>query len=197
MGVALTLHVWNIVRPNSRRQENFRSSLQKLAGFLRVVCCVSTTQRSQFDLGGRRSDIIEEFMDLDMEPKPEAQWWTSTYMAEDGVTLKVGSMGESWEMPFVAEFDLLEYRFRRNGKGIQGTERMLKTGMGSWWRNALIYRAKGLSLKTKCERVVSHVVSTALNGRVNWPWSGERVNESQTMGIKDPGTYSQTKDESK
>ena len=65
------------------------------------------------------NDIIDELMNLDMEPKPESLWWRSTYKAEDGMTLKVGSRGENWEMPFVEVFDLLEYRFRRNGKGIQ------------------------------------------------------------------------------
>ena len=25
------------------------------------------------------NDIIEELLDLDMEPKPESLWWTSTY----------------------------------------------------------------------------------------------------------------------
>ena len=36
------------------------------------------------------NDIIEELIDLDMERKPESLWWTSVYMAEDGVTFKVG-----------------------------------------------------------------------------------------------------------
>ena len=38
-------------------------------------------------------------------------------------------------------FDFLGYRFRRNGPGIQGTERTLKKGMGSWWSDGHIYRA--------------------------------------------------------
>ena len=42
------------------------------------------------------------------------------------------------------------YRFRRNGQGIQGTQRTLKKKMGSWWRNAHIYRAKSVPLRTKC-----------------------------------------------
>ena len=102
--------------------------------------------------------------------------WTSTYKAEDGVTLEVGSRGKSWEMPCVEGFDLLLYRFRRNGKGIHGTERTLKKGMGGgWWRDARIYRAQSVSMKAKCESVVSHVFSTALNRSVNWLWIGERV----------------------
>ena len=72
-------------------------------------------------------------------------------------------------------FDFLGYRFRRNGKGIQATERTLKKGMGMWWRDAHFYRAKSVSLRTNCDRVVSQVFSAGLNGSVNWPWSGGRV----------------------
>ena len=59
--------------------------------------------------------------------------------------------------------DFLVYRFRRNAKGIQGTERTLKKGMGGWWRDAHIYHAKTVSLRTKCAMVVSQVFSTGLN----------------------------------
>ena len=45
--------------------------------------------------------------------------------------------------------------------------------------------------------MVSRVFSAALNGGVNWPWSGEESDESQTMGIKDLETDSQTKVESR
>ena len=79
------------------------------------------------------NDIIRELMDLEMEPKPEPLWWTSTYDAEVGAT-EVGR-GKNWEMPFLEEF-------RRNGKGIQGTERTLKKGMGSWSADSHICRAK-------------------------------------------------------
>ena len=55
-------------------------------------------------------------------------WWTSTRTDEVEMVLEVGSTGKSWEMSFVEEFDLLEYQFRRNGKDLQGTERMRKKG---------------------------------------------------------------------
>ena len=32
-------------------------------------------------------DIIEDLMDLDMDPKPESLWWTSTYKDEVESTL--------------------------------------------------------------------------------------------------------------
>ena len=58
------------------------------------------------------NDIFEEFMELDMEPKRE-------------------SRGKSWDMPIVGALDLLSYRLRRTGKGIQGTENTRRKGMGS------------------------------------------------------------------
>ena len=39
------------------------------------------------------NDIIEELLDLDMEPKPESLWWTTTYTDEGTATLRVGSRG--------------------------------------------------------------------------------------------------------
>ena len=64
------------------------------------------------------NDIIEELMDVDTEPKLES-WWTSTYKEENERTLKVGSRGNSWDLPLVEPFDLLGHRFRRSGRGIQ------------------------------------------------------------------------------
>ena len=74
------------------------------------------------------------------------------------------SGGKIWEVPFVEEFGLLGCRCHRNGKGTRETEK------GRWWRDAHICRSKNVSLGTRCERVASHVFSTALNGSANWPW---------------------------
>ena len=101
---------------------------------------------------------FDELTDLDMEPKLKL-WWTSTYKAEVDMTLEVGGREKSWEMPFVEVFNL---RFRRDAKGIQDAERTLKKGMGRWWRDSHIYRAKSVSLRTKCETVVSQVFSVGL-----------------------------------
>ena len=38
--------------------------------------------------------VIQELMDLDMEPKPVTFWWTSTYKADGGKTLQVGGKGK-------------------------------------------------------------------------------------------------------
>ena len=40
--------------------------------------------------------ITEELMELDMESKPESLWWTSTYKAEDGLTLTVPKQKHTW-----------------------------------------------------------------------------------------------------
>ena len=41
----------------------------------------------------------------------------------------------------------------------------------------------------KCGRVLSHVYSTAMNGSINWPWSGAMPNKSTSMGSQDPTSY--------
>ena len=69
------------------------------------------------------NDIIEELLDLDMEPKPESLWWTSTHKHEDKRTLCVGDRGKLWDLAFCEVFDVLGYRFHRDGKGFQGAER--------------------------------------------------------------------------
>ena len=106
------------------------------------------------------NDIIEELLNLDMEPKPESLWWTSSYEEEDKLTFQVGGGGKDWELPFREVFEVLGYRFQRDGKGTQGVEKTLRKGMGSWWCDAYIYRSKSVSLTTKCQRVISHVFGT-------------------------------------
>ena len=61
------------------------------------------------------TDINEELMDLDMEPKPGSLRCTRTYKDEE--------QRENWETPFVEVFDLLGSRFRWIGKGLQETEK--------------------------------------------------------------------------
>ena len=41
------------------------------------------------------NDVIEELLDLDMEPKPESLWWTSTYEEEEKLTLQVRERGKN------------------------------------------------------------------------------------------------------
>ena len=68
---------------------------------------------------------------------------------------------------------MLGYRYHRSGKGMQGVQKTLCQGMGSWWRDHFIYRSRSVPLLTKCRRIISHVFSTAVNGSLNWNWTAE------------------------
>ena len=93
-------------------------------------------------------DIIEELLDLDMEPKPESLWFMSTHQVEYTSTLKVVYRGLAWDLP-------------------------KKTCLKSW---NTVYIAMGWCLRVQnpCERNVGEYSatseSTALEGCVNWPW---------------------------
>ena len=117
------------------------------------------------------NDIIEELLDLDMERNPESLWWTSTFQDENMRTLRVGVRDRAWDLLLCEVFDVLGYRFHRNGKGFQGVERSMCKALRSWWRD------KYITMTTKCKRVHSHVYSTVLNGSINWPWSGAVINK--------------------
>ena len=83
------------------------------------------------------NDIIEELLDLDLEPKPESLWWMSTYKEEDKSTLKMGYAVR----PGVGSSG----RFRRTGKGGSGdgkdTEKWNGMLVAGWVH---IYRAKSV-----------------------------------------------------
>ena len=77
-------------------------------------------------------DIIEELLDLDMEPKRESLWWTSTHKHEDMRTLCVGGRAKVRDLPFCEIFDVLGYRFhrregvsRRRVQYVQGIEELV------------------------------------------------------------------------
>ena len=106
------------------------------------------------------NDVIEELLDLDMEPKLESLWWTSTHEAEEKETLKMVNRGLAWDLSFIGWQRVSGCRSNVCAKG-----------MGSWWRDGYICRSERVPMKTKCRRVLSHVYSTAQNGSVNWPWS--------------------------
>ena len=85
------------------------------------------------------------------------------------LTHKVAGRGTEWDQPSMEVFDVLGYRFNREGKGAQGVERHCEK---EWEVGGvsfiIIYRSRSLPLKTKCQGVFSNVFSTALNGSVNW-----------------------------
>ena len=95
------------------------------------------------------NDIFEKLLGLDMEPKPESLY----NKEEDGASLKVGIEVTTGVSFFSNVFDVLGYRFHRDGKGAQGIEKTLRGGLGP---------IEECPLKSKCHPVVSQVFSTAL-----------------------------------
>ena len=79
------------------------------------------------------NDIIEELLDLDMEPKPESLWWTSTYNHEDMRTLRMEGRDKVWDLPFCEVSNVLGYRFssrweevsRCRAQDVQGPEKLV------------------------------------------------------------------------
>ena len=130
------------------------------------------------------NDIIEELLDLDMEPKTESLWWTSTCKEEEKNTLQVGCRTRVWELPLREVFKILGYRYHRDGKGFQGAESTTCKGMGSLCRGTYICRSKTVPMAAKCKRVHGHVYSTVLNGSINWPWSGATINTVRAWEAK-------------
>ena len=113
-------------------------------------------------------DIIEELLDLDSEPKAESLQCSSIHQAEEKETMKVENRGLTWDLAFKDVFEVLGYRFHRDGRESQGAGRTSCNGMASRWRDACIYRTKIAPMKKKCRRVFSHVCATALDGSVIW-----------------------------
>ena len=67
------------------------------------------------------NDLIEELQDLDVEPKLESLWWTSTY--KNVATLKVVRRGQNWDLPFMEVFDGLgRPLFKRWERGARSGE---------------------------------------------------------------------------
>ena len=64
------------------------------------------------------------------------------------------------------------------GRAHKDLKKTFRKAMGSWWRDAYIYHSKSVPLLTKCQRVVSHVSSTALNCSASWTWN---VNNARTV----------------
>ena len=70
-------------------------------------------------------DIIEDLLDVDMEPQPESLWWTSTHKHEEMRTLSVGNRDRAWNLTFCEVFDVLGYRFHLDGKEFHCAERTM------------------------------------------------------------------------
>ena len=128
--------------------------LEEMKDVTRSVCrltstgyCVMTIEK----LTRMVNDIIEELSILEMEPKLASLRWTSTFKEHER-TLKGGELGKIGMCRSWTRLTLV-CRFRSTGKGVQGTDKTLREGLGSWWRDAHINRAKSVSLRRTCDRV--------------------------------------------
>ena len=97
-------------------------------------------------LGNMLSELTKELEELEMDLTEESLRWTSTTGEEVAETVTIGWDGKEWEVPFVRRFEILGYRFRRDGKGSEGGTRLAKR-FRSWWRDRLIYSARDEPLK--------------------------------------------------
>ena len=98
-------------------------------------------------------------------------------------------------VPIMEVLDFLGCRFRRDGKGTQGTQKTLRTGMESWWRHGHIHPLKSVHLETKRHRVVSHVFSTAVVDSVSSLWSVATLTKGAPVGDANIASFFQTKNE--
>ena len=89
----------------------------------------------------------------------------------------------AWDLPSLKDvFEVLGYRFHRDGKESQGADRTMCKGTAIWWRDRYIYWPKNVPKQTKCRRIPSHVCSTDFNGSVNWLWSVTMLAEARLGG---------------
>ena len=86
-----------------------------------------------------------------------------TKKGEDVVTLKVGNRGKKHGTCPSLRYSVCG---PSSPKRWERTEKTLRKGVGCWWRDGYSYRTKSVPLMTECNRVVSHVVSTAQSGSV-------------------------------
>ena len=104
---------------------------------------------------------------LDMEPKPESLWWTSTCKDEDMTTLKLGNRGGKLDLPFKEVFDVRATVSVAIGRGFKAQR----------GRCAKAWAAGGGTSSSIVRREYPrHVYSTAL---VDWPQSGAMLNNGR------------------
>ena len=94
------------------------------------------------------NDIIEELLDLDMEPRPESLWWTRTHKQEDMWTVRVGA-DRVWDLPFCEVSDV-------------GAESTMCKCLRRWWRDEYINRSKTVPMTAKCKHAHSPCVQHSL-----------------------------------
>ena len=91
-------------------------------------------------------------------------------------------------LQFVEYFDLLRYRYKRNGRCEVGVGRTLTRGTNSWFTEPHICRSKIVTMNNHCEWLVSHVYSGELvmvagNGEES-EWVGKGGQEEGVLKTK-------------
>ena len=85
----------------------------------------------------------------------------------------------------MVEFAMLENRFLRDGNGEQATERdPWQKSYEICKKKTYIYIEKTVSLRTMCERVVSHVLSTGAPNSLNSSWCQKGVKKIERWETK-------------
>ena len=94
--------VFRTVKRSSGTGDAFAKEVWKLmcCGVALPKTCCGKQKKVEGRLICMTNDIIEELLDLDMEPKPESLRWTSTHKDEEKTTLRVVSRAKAWELPF-------------------------------------------------------------------------------------------------
>ena len=103
--------------------------------------------------------LIEERLDMRWTRNKQSLWWTSTHAGEASKPMEIKVVEHCWVQPFLEDFDLLGYRYWRNGKCKIGVERSLSGRMNSRNKEAPVCRSKEELLRKKCHSSVTHVSS--------------------------------------
>ena len=138
------------------------------------------------------NDIIEELLNLDMEPKPESLWWTRSYLEEDKLRLQVGGGGKDGNCRSGRSSRCWGNVFSVMGKAHKGSERLCAKEWAAGGATLIFIVRQSVSLKTKRQRVISHVFSTALNSSANWTWNVYNARLVHSLGDKDSSLNLQT-----
>ena len=102
------------------------------------------------------------------------------YKDEDTTTLRVGSKGKAWDLPFSEVFDVLG--------SLGGVSRSRTDDVRWYWQQVAgyTYRSEGVPMLVKYREILSPVYHTALNGGITWPWSGAMLTKSNVSLSAEP-----------
>ena len=90
--------------------------------------------KGRVELTKMMEEVMEELNKLWMEPKKEFAVVDRHLRGRRQKLFGRLRKNCTCEVPFVQDFDLLFYRFKRDGKGSEVAERSLNRGLKCWWR---------------------------------------------------------------